>query len=576
MTKPRVTAKKPDPADRPVDDARDEPAAASSETRDMALDTPAVAETPLAATDAPSSAGDQAPWRPKYNPWLIAIVVTLAAFMEILDTTIVNVALPHIAGSLSSSSDEATWALTSYLVANGIVLTISGWLGSLLGRKRYFLICLGMFTVCSFLCGISTSLPELIFFRLLQGFFGGGLQPNQQSIILDYFPPARRGAAFGVTALATIVAPVLGPTLGGIITDSTSWRWIFFINVPVGIIAVFFVALLVEDPPWVKREPRGIDGIGLGLIALGLGSLQVMMDRGEDDDWFGSSFIFTMALLAVAGIVGAALWLSVAKKPIINLAIFKDKNFTCGCLMIGAMGGILYASAVIIPQFAQQIIGYTATWAGLILSPGGLVVIAFIPIVGRLLTIFQTRYIIATGFFIMGCALIFSGKLVVDISYFRLVLIRGTQTVGLAFLFVPISTITYATLPRELNGDATALYSMFRNVAGSIGIAASTALIQQRAQVHQSYLSQWATPFYEPFNQLIARYQAALQGMGHVASVAHNLALGQAFQMFRAQVEVMAYSDVFKLCSILAFLMVPFCFFLSPIKGGRGAGAAAH
>jgi DHA2 family multidrug resistance protein len=554
--------KVPGPADKPAEEARaDKPVAQSAETARVA---------------APAAGEDHGEWRPTYNPWLVAIVVTLAAFMEILDTTIVNVALPHIAGSLSSSNDEATWALTSYLVANGIVLTISGWLGAVLGRKRYFVICLAMFTVCSFLCGTSQSLPELIFFRLLQGFFGGGLQPNQQSIILDYFPPARRSAAFGVTALATIVAPVLGPTLGGFITDSASWRWIFFINVPVGIIAVFLVSVLVEDPPWVKRERRGIDAIGLGLIALGLGCLEVMLDRGEDDDWFGSNFIFIMCLLAIAGIVGSALWLAVAKNPIIRLNVFKDKNFTSGCLMIGAMGAILYASAVIIPQFAQQIIGYTATWAGLILSPGGLVVIVLIPIVGRLSTMMQTRYIIAIGFFIMGWAMIFSSKLVIDVTYLRLVMIRGAQTVGLAFLFVPISTVTYATLPRELNGDATALFSMFRNVAGSFGIAISTALIEQRAQTHQAYLSRWATPFSEPFNQLIARYQAALQSMGHVASVAHTMALGKAYQMFRAQVEVMAYSDIFTYCSFVAFAMVPLCFLLSPIRGGRGGGGSGH
>jgi MFS transporter, DHA2 family, multidrug resistance protein len=559
----------PPNADRPDEDMR---AASSGPTAPGSEGPIASPEALPAPLDTASPIANQGAWQPTYNPWLVAIIVTLAAFMEILDTTIVNVALPHIAGSLSSTNDEATWALTSYLVANGIVLTISGWLGAVLGRKRYFLICLAMFTVCSFLCGTSSSLPQLIFFRLLQGFFGGGLQPNQQSIILDYFPPARRGAAFGVTALATIVAPVLGPTLGGFITDSTSWRWIFFINVPVGILAVFLVWVMVEDPPWVKRERRGIDAIGLGLIALGLGCLEVMMDRGEDEDWFGSSFIFTMALLAVAGIVGSALWMSVAKNPIIKLAVFKDKNFASGCVMIGAMGAILYASAVIIPQFAQQIIGYTATWAGLILSPGGLVVIALIPIVGRLLTIVQTRYVIAAGFFIMGCAMIFSSKLVIDITYVRLVMIRGAQTIGLAFLFVPISTITYATLPRELNGDATALYSMFRNVAGSIGIATSTALTQQRAQIHQAYLSQWATPFHQPFVQLIARYQASLERMGHVASAAHDLALAEAYQVFRAQVSVMAYSDIFLFCSIVAFAVVPLCFLLSPIKGGRGAG----
>src|SRR5579863_4422621 len=269
-----------------------------------------------------TTVGLDAAWRPRGSPMVIAVVASLAPFMEILDSTIVNVSLPHIAGSLSASYDDATWTLTSYLVANGIVLPISGWLGRLLGRKRYFLICISIFTVCSFLCGMADSLSELVVFRLLQGFFGGGLQPNQQSIILDTFPPARRGAAFGVTALATIVAPVLGPTLGGVITDSTSWRWIFFINVPVGILAVVLVSILLEDPPWVKRERRGIDVIGLGLIALGLGCLEVMMDRGEDDDWFGSGFIFIMALLAVTGIVGSALWMSVAKNPLIKLAVF--------------------------------------------------------------------------------------------------------------------------------------------------------------------------------------------------------------------------------------------------------------
>lgn len=559
-----------DPADRPSGGAPAAPNEAPPVADEEPTATGGTESLPVSPGAPPPAV--QAAWHPTYNPWLVAIVVTIAAFMEILDTTIVNVALPHIAGSLSSSNDEATWALTSYLVANGIVLTISGWLGNVLGRKRYFLICLAMFTVCSFLCGTSRSLPELITFRLLQGFFGGGLQPNQQSIILDYFPPARRGAAFGVTAIATIVAPVLGPTLGGFIVDSASWRWIFFINVPVGILAVFLVWVLVEDPPWTKRERRGIDAFGLGLIALGLGCLEVMMDRGEDEDWFSSGFIFTMALLAVTGIVGSVIWLMVAKKPIINIAVFRDKNFAAGCLMIGAMGGILYSSAVIIPQFAQQIIGYTALWAGLILSPGGLFIIVLIPLVGRLLTFIQTRYIIAFGFFIMGCALIFSSKLVVDITYFRLVMIRGAQTAGLAFLFVPISSITYATLPRELNGDATALYSMFRNVAGSIGIASSTALIEQRSQTHQAYLARWASPLHQPFNLLIARYQSALEGMGHLASTAHNMALAEAFQMFRGQVAVTAYSDVFFFCAILAFALVPFCFLLSPIRGGRGAG----
>lgn len=514
-----------------------------------------------------------AEWKPRHNPFLIAVSVTFAAFMEILDTTIVNVALPHIAGSLSASSDEAAWALTSYLVANGIVLTISGWLGDVLGRKRYFLICLGMFTVCSFLCGTATSLSELIVFRLMQGFFGGGLQPNQQSIILDTFPPARRGAAFGVTAIATIVAPVLGPTLGGYITDQWNWRWIFFINVPFGAIAVLSNFILVEDPPWLKeRRRRGLDFIGLGFIALGLGCLEIMMDRGEDAGWFESKFIQLMALLAFIGIAGAIAWLLVARKPIVDLDVFKDRNFATGCLMIAATGGILYASAVIIPQFAQQTLGYTATWAGLILSPGGVAVIFVIPIIGRLMKVVQTRFIIATGFFIMGCALAFSSGLTPDIDFTRLVEMRVFQTIALGFLFVPISTLAYQTLPRELNSDGAALYAMFRNVAGSIGISAATALVVQRSQAHQTYLGQYTSPFHQPYDALVAQYERTLISMGHAAHAVHDIAVGRIYQVFRTQVAILAYSDVFLIFSALAFFVVPFCF-LASAKTASGAPA---
>jgi len=513
------------------------------------------------------------PWKPQHNPWLIAVIVTSAAFMEILDTTIVNVALPHIAGSLSSSNDEATWALTSYLVANGIVLTISGWLGDLLGRKRYFIICIVMFTVCSFLCGISQSLSQLIVFRLMQGFFGGGLQPNQQSIILDYFPPARRGAAFGVTAIATIVAPVLGPTLGGIITDQVSWRWIFFINVPVGMVAAFFVSVLVEDPPWEKdRRSRGIDYVGLALIAIGLGCLEIMMDRGEDADWFNSNFIRAMAILAFLGISGAIGWLMIAKKPIVDLSVFADRNFAGGCVMIGATGGILYASAVLIPQFAQTVLRYDATWAGMILSPGGIAVIMLIPFVGRLMTKVQIRFIIATGFTIIGCALVYSSTLVPDVDFKTLVYMRTFQSAGLAFLFVPISTIAYSTLPRELNSDGAALFAMFRNIFGSVGIALATSQVTQRSQVHQGYLSQWMTPFNQSYQALVAQYEQALRSMGRVGAAAHDAAVGRVYQVFRTQAAILGYRDVFLYCAIVAFLIVPLCFLLSPKTGGMRAG----
>ena len=417
-------------------------------------------------------------WKPAYNPWLIAITVTLAAFMEILDTTIVNVALPYIAGSLAASSDEATYTLTAYLVANGIVLTIAGWLSDTIGRKRYFLICIAMFTVSSFLCGISQSLGQIIVFRLMQGFFGGGLQPSQQAIILDTFPPAKRGAAFGVTAVATVVAPVLGPTLGGYLIEHLDWRWIFFVNVPVGILAVIANSILVQDPPSEqekRKTKRGIDYIGLSLIVIGIGCLQIVFDRGEDDGWLGSPFIRIMATIGFLGVFGAICWLLTAKKPIIELDVFKDKNFAMGCVLIGAMGFALYASAVVIPQFAQNVLGYTALKSGLILSPGGIVVIILIPIVGQLMKVVQTRFIVMFGFAFMGAALFYSSRLAPDIDFRTLVLMRSLQTAALGFLFVPISTIAYLTLPQKYRSDGAALFSMFRNVFGSLGISLSTA-----------------------------------------------------------------------------------------------------
>jgi MFS transporter, DHA2 family, multidrug resistance protein len=509
-----------------------------------------------------------AAWRPRHNPWLIAAAVTLAAFMEILDTTIVNVALRYIAGDLAVSNDDATWVLTSYLVSNGIVLTISGWLGNVLGRKRYFLICIVMFTVCSLLCGTSTSLAELILFRLAQGFFGGGMQPNQQSIILDTFPPAKRGAAFGVAAFATVVAPVLGPTLGGYIVDQWSWRWIFFINIPTGALAVFLVSVLVEDPPWLrKKKRRGIDFIGLSLITIGLGSLQIMMDRGEDDDWFGSNFIRLTALLAFLGIFGAIGWLLIAKKPIVNLMVFKDWHFSTGCLLIAAAASMLYASAVTFPQFTQQVLPYTPTWAGLVLSPGGIAIMMLIPIVTALVEVVQTRYVIAFGFLVLGFGLIFASIIITpDVDFYTLVMARTIQSAGFGFLLVPINTVTFLTLPRELNEDGAALYAMFRNVSGSIGISLVTAAVTERTQVHQSYLSQWTAPLYQPFEALIPIYEQALRAMGRAGSAVRDDAIGHIYQVFRTQAAVLAFADIFMYASAIAFMMIPLSFLVAPVR----------
>ena len=524
-----------------------------------------------------SNVGAVQGWKPSHNPWLIAIAVTLAAFMEILDTTIVNVALPYIAGTLAASSDEATYSLTAYLVANGIVLTIAGWLSDTIGRKRYFLGCLFFFTVCSFLCGISQSLGQLVVFRAFQGFFGGGLQPNQQAIILDTFPPAKRNAAFAITAIATIVAPVLGPTLGGYLIENFNWRWIFFVNIPVGAVAVFSNFVLVEDPPWEKEKKeksrsRGVDFVGLAFISLGLGCMQIALDRGEDDDWFGSRFIVIMAVLAFIGIFGAICWLLVAKKPIIDLDVFRDKNFAMGCVLIGAMGMILYSSAVLIPQFSQQELGYTVLLSGLILSPGGIVVIILIPIVGQLMKVVPTRYIVAIGFAIMGFALMYSSGLVSNIDYWTLVKMRSAQTAALGFLFVPISTIAYLTLPQKYRSDGSALFSMFRNVGGAVGISVATALVTERRQANQAHLSGFMTPLNQGYNMLTQQSEQALRTLGRAASVVHDEAVSHTYRTYLSQAAVLAYSNVFQYSAIVAFLVVPLCFFISKKTAAGGGG----
>ena len=519
---------------------------------------------------------ERSSWRPAANPWLIAVSVTLAAFMEVLDTTIVNVALPHVAGTLSVSYDEATWALTSYLVANSIVLPISAYLARTFGRKRYFVVCIIAFTICSFLCGISTNLTELIVFRILQGFFGGGLQPNQQSIILDTFSPSQRGKAFSVTVIATVVAPVLGPTLGGWITDNFSWRWVFLINVPIGILTTFAVLALVEDPPWEKKKTgkASTDFVGIGLIAVGFAALQIMLDRGEDADWFSATSIRIAAAVAFVGLASAVAWLFYAPRPVVNLRVMADKNFTLGAMSISMFAMILYGSSVLIPQLAQQHLGYTATLSGLVLSPGALCIIFLIPFIGILMRFVQARFIITAGFFLLGCALLYSRHIAPNIDFTHLVMLRVAQSTAIGFLFVPTSTMAYFTIPRQLQGDATALFTMFRNIFGSIGISVSTALITTRTQAHMVYLAGHLGEGDPGYVDALARTVAAVKSYGLAVGDATQSAFGYLYQSLVAQAGLLAFTDIFFYCALLSFAFIPFTFFFSPVKASGGRAEA--
>src|ERR1700691_3378167 len=435
---------------------------------------------------------DQDVWKPKYNPWLIAVVVALAAFMEVLDTSIANVALPYMAGNLGASNDQSTWVLTSYLVSNAIILPISGWLAGALGRKRFFMACLGIFTVSSLLCGIAPNLGLLLLFRVLQGGGGGGLQPMAQAILADSFPPQQRGLAFALYGITAIMAPTIGPTLGGWITFNYSWRWIFFINLPVGIITWFLVRRFVEDPPYLARlKAAGVklDYIGIALLTLGIGALQVSLDRGQEDDWFGSRFITTLVVVATVCLISLVIWEWYQKVPVIDVRMFRSFNFASSKLMMFTLGILLFSSLVLMPQFLQTLLGYTSQLAGLALSAGGVVLLIEMPIMGQLTTKFQARYLIAVGWLILSISMFYSTKRIdLLISFSAATWLRIAQVIGLGFLFVPITLVAYIGIAPEKNNSVAGIINFMRNIGSSVGTSLVTTLIARRSQFHQEIL----------------------------------------------------------------------------------------
>jgi len=507
-----------------------------------------------------------------FNPWIIALVVTMGTFMEVLDTSIANVALPHIAGTLSASQDESTWVLTSYLVANAIILPISGWISSVIGRKNFYLISVVLFTVFSACCGIAPTLGLLVVFRVLQGLAGGGLQPSVQAILADAFPGEKRGMAMAVYTVAILCAPVLGPTLGGWITDNYSWRWIFYINIPVGVLCAFFTRMVLVDPTALtarrlaqKGKKLQIDGTGLALIAIGLATLEIVLDRGQELDWLGSTFIAWSASIAVLALAGAIVWELRVAQPVVNLRLLKERNFAVCCVIVLGVYTALYATTFLLPQFMQLLMGYSATAAGLAVSPAGLVTMIEVPLVGWALSRgYDARRMIAAGIatIALGTWWLSLGSL--EMGEMSLILPRVVQVLGLGMTTVPLSTIMFRFLPADQTSNASGIYALVRNEGGSIGIALSSTFLQRAQQTHQTYIAANVAAS-NPMAQRAAQSLAAAHGSlasGGSASDSAYAGLAMLYAQVQRQAALLAYMDQYRMFGIMLACLLPLVLFL--------------
>jgi DHA2 family multidrug resistance protein len=516
-------------------------------------------------------------WRPAVNPWVIALAVTLATFMEVLDTSIANVALPHIAGSLSAGQDESTWVLTSYLVSNAIVLPLSGWLSSIMGRKNFYMSCVALFTVSSFMCGLAPNLATLIICRILQGVGGGGLQPSEQAILADTFAPAKRGMAFAVYGIAVVTAPAIGPTLGGWITDNFSWRWIFFINIPVGILSLLLTSRLIQDPPYFKRRKLGetrIDYVGLSFVALGLGALQIVLDKGQRDDWFESHFIVVLTVVSIASLLFVIIWEWRHKDPIIDLHLFSDRTFAVSNLLMFMLGFALLGSTLLLPLFMQTLLGYSAEQSGLALMPGGFTIMLLLPLVGFLLSKYSPRWLLVFGLVVLSGSLFHMTGFDLEIDFRTAATARMIQAVGMAFLFVPINTAAYAFLPRDKNNAASGLMNLARNIGGSVGISVVTTMLDRRTQVHMNYLSARLSASNPALRGTLAGATRSMIAHGADSATAAQRAYGLVQGTVFRQATMLAYVDNFFLLGIAILAMVPIVFLMK--KSRPGGGIAVH
>src|ERR1700760_4864050 len=519
-------------------------------------------------------------WTPSHNPWAIALTVTLATFMEVLDTSIANVALPHIAGSLSTSQEEATWVLTSYLVSSAIVLPISGWLSNRFGRKRFYMTCVALFTVCSFLCGLAPTLPFLIIARVLQGIGGGGLAPSEQAILADTFPVSRRGQAFAVYGMAVVIAPAIGPTLGGWITDNFDWHWIFFINIPIGLISLFLSQRMVEDPPYLQRrkeKPGPVDAMGLGLVAIGVGCLEFVLDRGQQKDWFGDPMIRLSFIAAMVLLIVFVFWEWHHPDPIVDLKLLKNRNFGTAVFLQLILGMVLFGTTVLIPQFLQNLLGYTAERAGMVLSPAGFLMMVTMLIAGKLVGKFDPRVMVSMGYLITAIALHNLTRLDLNVSFAQVTLWRMYQVLGLAFIFIPISTLNYIGVPREKNNQISSFSNFARNLGGSLGTALLTTFLARSSQVYQQGLAGHVRPDGRVYRDYLAQTQAGLMRLGQGSSAAAQLAYGRAYRQMLRQASMLGYKNAFFILSMTILCLAPLPFVMRrPPKAMKAPADAGH